>query len=97
MKKRPMIDRFTLVVKIAGKVQPLLRQRCTPHDVYDAVLMAISECPSVMISQEDLTRKMDLLPVIIYPSSRKGWDFQSDKETVCEVLDGKRRQPKQCK
>ena len=56
MKKyRPMIDRFTLVVKIAGKVLPLLRQGCTPHDVYEAVLMAISECPSVMISQEELS------------------------------------------
>lgn len=49
---RPMIDRFTIVVKIASKVIPLLKTECTPQQVYDAVLTAIHECPSVMISQE---------------------------------------------
>lgn len=55
-KYRPMIDRFALVAKIAGRVLPLLRKGCTPSEVYDAVLLAISECPSVMIPEEDIDR-----------------------------------------
>lgn len=53
---RPMIDRFTVVVKIATKVLPILRTECTPKDVYDAVLVAISECPAVNISQEQIEK-----------------------------------------
>lgn len=53
---RPMIDRFTVVVKIASKVLPLLKTDCTPQDVYDAVIAAINECPAVNISQEQISQ-----------------------------------------
>ena len=56
---RPMIDRFTVVVKIASKVLPILKAECTPQQVYDAVLQAIQECPSVMISQEYISSLKD--------------------------------------
>jgi hypothetical protein len=54
-----MIDRFTVVVKIASKVLPILKAECTPQQVYDAVLQAIQECPSVMISQEYISSLKD--------------------------------------
>ena len=54
---RPMIDRFTVVIKIASKVLPLLKTNCTPKEVYDAVLAAVDECPFVMISQNSCRKE----------------------------------------